>query len=398
MVEQGLHLLTLHVMWKGRGLMTHPDDEGYRETLETQRGILLEKLVEFAVGTQSNTVDGVKRAVSCLIFRSGILLITRCDVQAFKNLIDLHVLFSASQTVSADGVPLPSAAVALTMEDEVQYRCAGYIQAEMERYAEIVGDIEDNEDDNDSDAGSDAAEAKKSKRSKKTDSDEKGKSRSHCLMVYTYLSQDKDDEESRARLEKEYTFLDIVTTFLRAIRAGVIHLRHSAVILAHYGRLGASFNLCCSKVIVEAIREEWLHHDDGDIVVLVITQALQEVSTLVFASSNSDSLWQAFTMVIDKVARDEENAAQLAKQLSTCFLLRGTQLAIVRRLDVRFVVQVHTMVLSWLTKRLSTYNSNNNQGALARTLTCFRALAQMLSAVQTREALAVYVLFLLYCC
>ncbi len=67
--------------------------------------------------------------------------------------MDLHVLFSAAQTVAADGSQLSTATVALTMEDEAQYRCAGYVQAEIERYAEIVQ--EGDEEENKSDAGSD---------------------------------------------------------------------------------------------------------------------------------------------------------------------------------------------------------------------------------------------------
>lgn len=37
------------------------------------------------------------------------------------------------------------ASVSISLDDEVQYRCAGYIQAEIERYAELldVGDAED---------------------------------------------------------------------------------------------------------------------------------------------------------------------------------------------------------------------------------------------------------------
>lgn len=68
-----------------------------------------------------------------------------------------------------------------------------------------------------------------------------------------------------------------MTTFLRAIRAGVIHFRHAATVLAHYGRLGATFDLC-SKVIVEILREEGMYKDNGDAVVNIISQALQEVS------------------------------------------------------------------------------------------------------------------------
>jgi cohesin complex subunit SA-1/2 len=81
---------------------------------------------------------------------------------------------------------------------------------------------------------------------------------------------------SRARLEQEYVFIDVISTFLRAIRAGAIHVRHGAILLAHYGRLGPAFDVC-SKVVVEVLREEGMVHNKGDVVVMVLTQAIQEV-------------------------------------------------------------------------------------------------------------------------
>lgn len=67
MIEQALHVLTLHILWKGKGLGIEkelsPEQVKYREVLKEQRESLLEKLTEYAVGTQSNTVEGVKRAV-----------------------------------------------------------------------------------------------------------------------------------------------------------------------------------------------------------------------------------------------------------------------------------------------------------------------------------------------
>lgn len=52
----------------------------------------------------------------------------------------LHVLFCSAETLAADGLPLPTASLSLTLDDEVQYRCAGYVQAEIERYAEQLDD------------------------------------------------------------------------------------------------------------------------------------------------------------------------------------------------------------------------------------------------------------------
>lgn len=68
MVEQTLHLLTLHIIWKAKGLSVEAapsaDDTRHQDALKAQREALIEKLIEYAVGTQSNTLDGVKRAVS----------------------------------------------------------------------------------------------------------------------------------------------------------------------------------------------------------------------------------------------------------------------------------------------------------------------------------------------
>jgi len=56
------------------------------------------------------------------------------------------VLFASANAFDPDGNPLQVASLALTLDDEVQYRCAGYIQAEIERYAEFLGNDDEDED------------------------------------------------------------------------------------------------------------------------------------------------------------------------------------------------------------------------------------------------------------
>ena len=67
MIDQALNLLSLYIMWKTRGLTSatdpSPEEIRFREKLKASRDVLLEKLLEFAVGTQSNTSEGVRRAV-----------------------------------------------------------------------------------------------------------------------------------------------------------------------------------------------------------------------------------------------------------------------------------------------------------------------------------------------
>src|SRR6266702_2162661 len=68
MIDQALNVLTLHVIWKARRLPTEvqpsPDDTRLRETFLAQRETLLKRLVEYAVGSQSKTTDGIRRASS----------------------------------------------------------------------------------------------------------------------------------------------------------------------------------------------------------------------------------------------------------------------------------------------------------------------------------------------
>ncbi|KAF7439987.1 hypothetical protein PC9H_000324 [Pleurotus ostreatus] len=342
MVKQALRFLSFHIIWKAKELPTSaepsPDEIQYKDKLSAQRESLLEKLTEYAIGTQSNTVESVKR-------------------EAFQHLLNLHVLFSSSLTVDAEGLPLPTASLPLTLEDEIQYRCAGFVQAEIERYADIYAEHRPRED-----------EESSSERSDDDQADPKEPSKQKRVA-----SESKEPAAvSRSLLEQEYAFIDVMSTFLRAIRAGAIHVRHGATLLAHYGRLGPSFDIC-SRTIVDVLREEGMVKGNGDLVATVIIQALQE----------------AFTLVLEGVVREETNAVALAKLLLSCFVIRGSQLSIVRRLDGQYVVQVHSTLLTWITKRIAVYESNKNKNGLRSSITFFRVLLPLLGVIESRDALKI---------
>lgn len=275
MVDRALHVLTLHVMWKARSLPASlelsPEEMQLRDKLKEERESLLEKLVEFAVGTQSNTVEGVRRAVSQICRHAHIGCSCHHTTQAFQGLLTLHILFCATETTAPDGSRLPTAALPLSLDDEVQYRCASFVQAEIESYAEEIAEEtpeehESSEDDNEDEEP-------------EPEEQPKGKKRGPKGKAAAKAASPDPRTKSRAQLEKEYVFIGIITTFLRAIRAGVIHFRHATAVLAHYGRLGATFDMC-SKVVIEILREEGMYKDNGDAVVGIVCQALQEVRTL----------------------------------------------------------------------------------------------------------------------
>ncbi|KIJ64745.1 hypothetical protein HYDPIDRAFT_28110 [Hydnomerulius pinastri MD-312] len=350
MIEQGLHLLGLHIIWKTRGLPdakdASPDSEKFRDTLREQRDSLLEKLVEYVVGQQSNTAEGVKRA-------------------AFQNLMNLHILFCPTQATSPDGQSLPTEVLALQLDEEVQHRCAGFIQASIEQYADLLEDgrtVEEEEnDDDDSSDEEPAPTAKTEKRKGKTNAKAKVKS-----------PVERSPPPPRFLLEQEYQFMATVSTFLRAIRAGAVHVQHSDILLANYGRLGPAFDLC-TKVTIDVLREEGMYKENGETVVGVVKKALQE----------------SFALVLDGVVKGEEHTVGLAKQLASSFIIRGAQLAVVRRLDGQYIVKAHKELLKDIIKNISGYQTSKNKKRLNTAALFFKVLTPLLSAVESRDALSI---------
>ncbi|KAJ6612818.1 hypothetical protein B0H10DRAFT_2051218 [Mycena sp. CBHHK59/15] len=347
MITQALELMCKHLLWKAKRLRLEeelpeptPEELRFREKIKEQRDSLLEKLVEYAVGTHSNTAEAVTRT-------------------AFMSLVNVYILFGPAEKMS------------ITLDDEIQYRCAGYVQAEIERYAETLVEPEeeeqeeadDEEKDNDSgDDSSDAGDEGKKKKDKGKGKAPKAKKRAVKEVDLTSPSQ----------LLSEYSFIELIVTFLRAIRSGVLHVRHTAILLSHFGRLGATFDQFV-KIIVEILREEGMENDNGDVVVVVVDQAMRE----------------AFTLVLDGIVPDETNVVQLAKQLAGTFMLRGAHLAVLKRLDNQYIVQIQTSLLSWIAKRIAGFESSSNKKSLRIAITFFRALIPLLAVIQSRDAMKI---------
>ncbi|KAH9934133.1 uncharacterized protein B0H18DRAFT_1207681 [Fomitopsis serialis] len=351
MVDRALQVLTLHIIWKARNLTATegdllPEEQRFQEKLQEQRDALLEKLLEFAIGTQSNTAEGVRRA-------------------AFQNLMNLHILFCPTQSIAPDGSRLPTASLPLSLDDETQYRCAGYIQAAIERYADELEEA----------SPSEGRRSDEDEDSNASDPENDGPAKGGKTTAGKTKQVKKTSEKrpvSRSQLEKEYIFIGVIATFLRAIRAGVIHFRHSATLLAHYGRLGPAFDLC-AKVIVDILREEGMYKENGDAVVAVICQGLRD----------------SFSLLLDGMVYTEDHTVALGKTLRACLIIRGAQLTVVKKLEGKFVVNIHTSLLTWTTKRIAAYENAKNKKARNKCILFFKAMLPLLSTLDNRDALIV---------
>lgn len=87
---------------------------------------------------------------------------------------------------------------------------------------------------------------------------------------------------------------------------------------------------------------------------------------------------------------DETHSISLAKSLVPCLMMRGAQLAIVRKLESQYVVAVHTQLLGWVAKRLGAYESNKHQKKKEVAVLFFKVLQPLLVPLESRDALAMY--------
>ena len=94
------------------------------------------------------------------------IYLTQFAMQAFQNLLNLHILFCPPRDSEAEDPPRNL--LSLTLDEEVQLRCAALVQAEIERFAEEVAERDEATDrsDNEGASGDDDAAPKKGTRKK----------------------------------------------------------------------------------------------------------------------------------------------------------------------------------------------------------------------------------------
>lgn len=200
-------------------------------------------------------------------------------MKAFQSLITIHILFAKEPTSGLTAAKSPLAPLVLQMDERLQHQCTGFIQAEAESFAEQIEERDaaerDSSPSNDGENSDDDEEApvKAAYRVKK------GKGKPPVAPK----------RDIAADLAGEYTFISVVSYFLRAIVPGAIDVRHSAVLLAYYGRLGTQFDLCLST-IVGVLREEGMYKKNGALVEQIVCDAARQVSSPLVESTNSRPL------------------------------------------------------------------------------------------------------------
>lgn len=140
-IQHSLDVLYLCYLWQ---ITKVPQDESTPESLIEQRNTLIQQCQDYAIGDMNSASQGIKRT-------------------AFRLLLDLHITAKARYSISED----PNDGLSLSVQ--TQYRCAGFAQAEIERYAELFdskenvddGLVDENEDAEIDEVSPEAADASK---------------------------------------------------------------------------------------------------------------------------------------------------------------------------------------------------------------------------------------------
>ncbi|KAK4699710.1 cohesin complex subunit SA-1/2, partial [Phenoliferia sp. Uapishka_3] len=362
-VERAINILGYHLIWRMQKLVRGPEDNAIEisEVVE-QRNNFTEKLEELAVGTSANAGEIVKQAAVVL-------------------LLDIHMLCGSLTSALVD----PNGRfVDLKIEcgEELQARCAGFVEAEIERYGETFAEEaeeatqKDGEEDEEDDSDDDAADKRRKKKvnAKKVATREANKSKQKAAVVKTPAGIRARNAKKQARLVAAATFNRIISGFVRAIHNEVISIQHASVILIHFERFDTTLDQWC-KLLVQDMRDEGIYGNEGAAIARVIVETLKG----------------ATEMLLDAPDASDERLVVISRLLSGAVVVRGAQLALVKRLRTVDHVQLHSDALAYIVKKFAVLREGKKKEASTRALSFFKALGNLLIGLDGQGALKVKV-------
>ena len=228
-----MELLSTYLLWKL--LEAGQKDIATPAAVADLRAGLVERVSEYALSQHGiDATEAVRRA-------------------SLKTLLDLRIVAQQRHLVSQDPADM------IDLDIQAQYRCAGFIQGQIERYSDMVKDTMDElEDDLIYESDNEDEEAQR-----KQGADEKTRN-------YRPLTLEQQ--------AAEYAFNDLISSFSRAICTDVIDLHHASTILAYYDSLGAFYNECGNQLSL-ALRHYGVLGEEGHAVAGVVFESLKQVRT-----------------------------------------------------------------------------------------------------------------------
>jgi cohesin complex subunit SA-1/2 len=340
LVSSSIVVLILYIMWSTRSLREMPSGE----ERDTATAALVERRAK-VLEMSNNLLEG----------ESGEIL-QNVKSDAFRQVLDLHIFFAS---VYASGVGnaeegeeeasllLP---LRLKCDTTTQARLASFVESQLASYTRESSSMEES--------------------SQEVDEDEDGDGT--LVVKGKAATADESTRPSLKTLQRQMDFVSGISHFIGAIRLGIIQVQYSTSLLSKFGRLGHIYDACL-RVLVETIRE------------VGISEAKPERACNVVL----DSLLQAHSLFSnDEDAIHEASLINLAKMLSSSLVVRGAQLAILKKVEGRAVVNMHNRGIKVIFEKLEK-DPDADLETQQKTLSLFKAWSQLLVSLEPREAITV---------
>ncbi|GAA6050117.1 hypothetical protein JCM3770_001381 [Rhodotorula araucariae] len=389
MIEHALNVLGTHLVWQLQAVAVESRESGTTDqpsilAVSERRQSLLDRLEEFAVGNETNATEGVKQV-------------------SLAFLLDLYTISRQLTSASFDPDGLLTE-LKLTASDELQARCAGFVEAEIERYAEALRDAADEEKDetqrvgvSDDDGGASGSgsgsETETESRSQRAKGKGKGKKKAPAKRGKgkkalpppkkgekrrrkTAAQIRADNAKQQAQLIAARRFEQTLAPFVRAIHCGALDLRNSVALLKHWGRLGPACDEQ-AKLLLHDLRDEGIYGSASDVVAAVVVDALKGACELLLDAPE------------DSPSTTEEPLVSLGRNLVGVAVVRGAHLAIVDSLPTEDHLRLHVDALRWVVPKLAHLEETKRKDERGRAVAFFKALAHLLLGLDGRSALKV---------
>ncbi|CAO1630591.1 unnamed protein product [Sympodiomycopsis kandeliae] len=394
MISGCLTVMTTHILWKFSALVGSSPSTSKDERKALADDILVKK-------------NEVLEMMESLITSSDASILHAVKVTAAVRSLQLYLLFHSRQQMDAAAaaaaaqeqgvteggeegseagvrstpayVPLLPADAPVSISKEVQAGCMNVLLVEINKLIQArQGDddeeehentLADDQRDKQQQDGDDEVQERvvdDDAQDKEEESGEAGKKATPQKRAVT-----KEDRiPSRETLLKQREVILHVHPIFEAMRLGLVDLSLSAPILAKYRRGGGSLDSLI-KSLFEDLREAALMGGDRSMAIDVIFNSLKE----------------AFERYLSQgTAQSSEDFVLLSKSLSSVLVLRGPQLAIVRSIDSRSLLDLHERGCQYITRKWKAADRANAKSIKTRAPLFWKGLVNLLLSAGPTDA------------
>ena len=336
MIINSLQFLFLTMLWNFNQFLNLNEDEdedrydNFKNAILNDRNDFTNILIDLFKSEKSNASDKIK-------------------AKAFKMLIEIQILCSNSNNRSEESLPVTARKLPLEFNSELENDCLEFVENEIEKYSQDLNLNEDNdeevEENNDDDEDDESDESDVESTPKATDRNRKGKKKNEKKNVNGNERIIKN-ALSLNNINKSYEFIEMIAIVIKAIRVGVVNIKHLHVILSNSGRFGIMFDNLI-KLSLDAVRE------------INLNNQLTEEEESEMIDMLKSSLVNCHQFILEDIAIDENNLVGLARSIASSLVIRGSQLKILKRCSMSLLFGLHKVIINYVIKNLKNVLDND---------------------------------------